>query len=446
MLALILSLSFFPSFFKFSHAPSGAVPLPEGIPSIGVGLAFERFPNGARAIAKEARWAPAVAIDFWFRAGSRYDPPGKWGMAHLLEHLLMRAGKVNLAIEALGGEANAVTSRDFVRFWALLPSDRFEEALTIFSKALSAPKFTREELEAEKRVVLREIEAIYEAPLSLALEAAFGVAYRHHPYGHPVEGTPKSLATITLGDLQAFHQERFLAPNLCIVVVGNVDRKRVLSLVREASSLFPSQELPHRGPIPVVWPKGVRKVTLRLPVESATVLVALPAPPVAEFDEVCSTDLALVLLAKGEGARLKRALLAEGGLAQSVGADFLTRIDPGLFCAYATCSLKNVPEVEAVLLKELKRLSQEEPSEQELKWAKGLLVGMFLMDSEGMTDMAGMLGFYETLGSHELALSYIERVMAVSAKEVTEVARRYLDPSRAVVVKILPKGGELKRQ
>lgn len=431
-MALLSVASFSPLF--------NALPVGEG-----AGIVYERLPSGARVIVREARWAPLVVVDFWLDAGSRYDPPGRWGVAHFLEHLLMRAGDgrggVNFSIESLGGVANAATSRDFVHFYALVPSVHFRRALFTMAEALANFRASPRDIEAERRVILREIKAVYEDPLKFALEAAFEVAYRSHPYGHPVEGTPKSLSLITSDVLRRFHRERYVAGGVCLVVVGDVDPEEALSVAREALRAFPQGSPPKGPPTLVGWPQKPQRLSFRLPVDRARVLLALPAPPVSRFDEVCAIDLALVLLSKGDVGRLRRALLSPG-LADSVGADFLTRRDPGLFCVYAVCAPGEVERVARIMALELERLGREGPSEEELRVAKGLLSGMFLMDTEGMVGMAGNLGFYETLASHKLALSYVERVMALGVEEVTSSVRRYLDPRRAVVVEILPRAEE----
>ena len=445
---VLISVVLFPPLFNALPWWEGAGAVLSDRGALSAGLLCERLPSGATVIVKEAKWAPVAVVDFWFDAGSRHDPPGRWGAAHFLEHLLMRGGDgkggVNFSIESLGGEANAATSRDFVHFYALVPSANFKRALSIMAEALANLRADQKSVEAVREVILREMKAVYEDPLRFALEAAFEAAYKSHPYGHPVEGTPRSLSLITPEVLQRLHRERYVAGNLCLVVVGDVDAEEALSTAREVLKVFPSDSPPQKPPTSVEWPQKPQRVSFRLPVNRARVLMALPAPSVSEFDDVCAIDLALVLLSKGDMARLRRALVDQG-LADEVGADFLTRRDPGLFCVYAVCAPERAEEVERRMAFEVGRLGREGPSEEELRAAKGLLSGMFLMDIEGMVGMAGNLGFYETLASHELALSYIGRLMALEPDEVAAVARRYLDPQRAVVVEVLPqkeRGGQ----
>lgn len=128
-------------------------------------------------------------------------------------------------------------------------------------------------------------------------------------------------------------------------------------------------------------------------------------------------------------------------MASSVGADFLTRRDPGLFCLYASCEKSKVEQVRKALESEIERLRNEPVPSEELELAKRLLLGLYAADNETFLDQAGTFGFYETLYSLQLAFSYPEEVSALTPEDLLRFARRYFDLSRKVVVTVLPKGG-----
>ncbi|RSS93852.1 insulinase family protein [Streptomyces sp. WAC05292] len=157
-------------------------------------------------------------------SGSRDDPDGLGGAAHLLEHLVMSlplAGGASFSerVERLGGRANAETGLEQMLYYAQVHADDADEAATLLLRAFTAPGFTQSALDDEREVVLQELAAAAADPADAVQDAVLAALFPGHPLGRPVGGDPRQLRAVTLDDIRAAHAALVNAP-AALTVVG----------------------------------------------------------------------------------------------------------------------------------------------------------------------------------------------------------------------------------
>ncbi|MFD2350418.1 M16 family metallopeptidase [Nonomuraea ferruginea] len=222
--------------------------------------------------------AAVTTVSVWLRAGSRHERPGVEGGTHLLEHILMQvpsAGgeRVIDLLEDLGGEANAITSREHLVLYARVPSEEAAAALDILARALAEPELSAPVLEAERKVVQEELRLAAADPLDVVHDIFFGLAYPGHPLGRPVGGTIEEVGRLELDALRDHHR-RFLG-SAGVVVCGGADPDDLLRVLDKGplAALPPWQESDPGEP--PAWGGG--REALRLNADTTGVVLGGPA-------------------------------------------------------------------------------------------------------------------------------------------------------------------------
>src|SRR5258706_6614189 len=176
----------------------------------------------------EMRDVRSLALGFFCKTGSADEPESKRGLSHFLEHLLFKRTKrrsplaIARAIDRLGGDADAFTTKEYTAFYAHTLDSKFSEALDLLGDVVLSPAFDSEDIERERGVILEEIGECNDAPDDLVHELFLRSFWRNHPLGEPILGTAESVRRITRSDILSFYRERYGAHNFIVSVAGHV--------------------------------------------------------------------------------------------------------------------------------------------------------------------------------------------------------------------------------
>ena len=202
----------------------------------------QTLPNGFEVLVREEPGQNVAELQIWVGAGSRDEPAGKEGVAHLFEHMIFKGtekhgvGEIARAVEAAGGEINAYTAPEHTVYHITIAAEFFTTAMDILADAVMNPSFDPLELEKEKLVVIEEIHRGNDNPSRTFSRDLFRTAYKVHPYGRTVIGTPESVAGISRQDMISFHRTWYVPGNMKMIAVGGV---RTGDVVESARRLFP---------------------------------------------------------------------------------------------------------------------------------------------------------------------------------------------------------------
>jgi zinc protease len=405
-----------------------------------------RLDNGLGILLVSDRSAPVVAYHTWLRVGSRHEPPGRTGMAHLFEHLMfnrtehLAAGELDQRMEALGGESNAATWVDWTFYHDVAPAAALPSLVELEAERMQHLVLDHDEVESEREVVLNERrERVDDDVEGRLAEEVYRLAFARHPYGHPTIGWREDIAAITIDDARAFYRTYYAPNNATLVVVGDFEPAAALGLIAAAYGPMAPAPIPTLL-IPAEPPQGgERRAQLALPVASERIVFGYKAPAQTHEDWIPLLVLNEILLG-GPSSRLYRELVVAHEVASSVQGALAPFSDPGLYELFVGMKRDQpAARAEDIVDRCLEAMRAAGPNAAELATAKNRLETEHWAELETADGKAEALGHHESTGGDHLQLFEVaRRVEAVSADDVVRVARRYLVTDARTLVVVTP--------
>ena len=410
--------------------------------------------NGMRVLSAVDNSSPTVAIQVWYHVGSKDDPAGRSGFAHLFEHIMFKATKnmksemMDRLTEDVGGNNNAFTNPDVTVYYEVVPSNYLETLLWAEADRLSGLTVDEPNFKSERSVVEEEFRQSYLAPPYGMLEYLIEQqSFTTHPYKRPTIGSIEDLDAASLEDVRAFHNTFYRPDNATLIVVGDFDPKQLDAWVDKyfASISKPAIPLPR---VTTREPERTaeRRIThyganVPLPAIAFTYLTPPEKNPDAEPLRVAAT-----ILAQGESSRLYRSLIYDQQVAQSADATPDLREDAGVFYFNVVLASGKKPEEgERALLTEIKKIQDAPVSKAELDKAKNQLVTNELRQRETSNGKALALGSSAVLlGDPNRVNTDLTKLQAVTAADVQRVMKKYFTNTNRLVIYYLPESAKTK--
>jgi zinc protease len=256
----------------------------EPMHALGPAVVESHLDNGARVLVSEQRNLPLIVIGIMVDAGSRWDPPDRAGVANLTADLLTEGTKTRSAatikqeIDALGGYLSVDADADYAVVQLRVLKSDVAHGIDLLSDILLHAALTDAELARRKEAALAQIRSQRDDPTTVAQIAFQGAIFGTGPYGHPVEGTERTVSPISRADVRAFYARYYRPAGASIVVVGDIGAAEAHALFAESLAQWRGWRTP---PASVVAPptKQVRidKPVTRRP--SFLAIVALRTAP-----------------------------------------------------------------------------------------------------------------------------------------------------------------------
>jgi len=422
------------------------------------GATETRFPfeqrtldNGMRVIVHPDDSAPLVATHLMYHVGSRNEPSGRRGFAHLFEHLLFQGsenvpeGEHFQRIQAAGGTLNGTTWFDRTNYYETLPSGDLDLALWLESDRMGffLPAITQAKLDNQRDVVKNERRQSYEnRPYGMAVETMLERVYPEgHPYRHPTIGYMEDLDAASLDDVRGWFESWYGPNNATLVISGAVDSADAFRRAERWFGEIPGRPTPERTAVPIVETGTPGEVVVRDKVSVPRVYLMFHAPPFPDpgfepADVLCS------LLAEGRSSRLYRALVYEQRVAADVSAFVWPSECVGMLWVVATGRPGvEAPELEAAVTDVLDQLRSSGPTEIELEGARNRARRQLVRQLDSVTRRADLLAHAAVLrGDPDYINQVFERYEKMPPDEVARAARTLLDPGRRSVVHVVPDG------
>jgi zinc protease len=402
--------------------------------------------NGLRVLLSEDHRSPVIALQLWYRVGSRHERVGLTGLSHYLEHMMFkgtpRYGPRAYAtlVEREGGEQNAYTTQDATVYYVNVGADRIDLVLDLEADRMRHLTLDPREIEAERKVILEERRTRTEDdPVGALGETFNAVAFTAHPYRLPIIGFMGDIERLAVEDLRGWYDTYYRPNNAILVAVGDFQATDLVERIRARFASIP------RGPEPpavrVVEPeqRGERRVWLKREAQLPVIFIGYPVPNHTSPDAY-ALDVLSVVLSGGRASRLYQRLVYGERLALDAGGDYSRlSVDPDTFTFYATALAgKSVEELERALMAEVARLQTELPSDEELQRAKNQIEAGFLFGQDSVGTRAGTLGRYELVGGWRLRDAFLPGIRAVSRDDVRRVAQRYFVRDRQTTAILVP--------
>jgi zinc protease len=424
------------------------------------GVRRETLPNGLTVLLREVRTAPLVSVWCWYRVGSRDEGPGRTGVSHWVEHMNFK-GTANIPrdqmkgiVERFGGMWNGYTWIDQTTYLETAGRHAVDQMLFIEAERMHNGLYEPAECESERTVIISELQGGENDPEQLLDIEVTATALRVHPYRHPTIGWIDDLRTMTRDDLYAHYRRYYVPNNATLVVVGDVDGEDVLQRAeRHFGAIAPGPQ-PSRLRVAEPPQLGERRVRIEREGTTAYLKLAYRGPAASDPDFFPMLVLDAVLTgAKGVNlwssfrgtppqrkARLYTALV-ERGLASVVSGALLPTSDPFLYTVSLTAVAGvDLDALESAALASLDRVRAGGVTEAEVARAGRQLLARLVFENDSVTNIAHQLGYFETVAGSGYFETLAERVVSVTADQVSEAARRRLDPALRTVGRFVPRG------
>ena len=406
-----------------------------------------RLGNGLTAVIMPDPSATSISYTTWFRVGSRDEdePAGQTGLAHLFEHLMFTqtkgqpVGAFDRAIEALGGNANAMTYYDFTAYVDNLPPGALARVAALEADRMLNLALDKRQVANERDVVIEERLGSVEDSVDGSLdELLYKQAFRKHPYRWPVIGWMKDIKAVTEAKALAFYRRFYRPDNAVVVIAGRVDEAAALEvLVRSYGGLGapPGVDTERAVAEPEHAPAREVRATLTRPVPADRLVIGYPAPGLAEADRA-AYELANEMLLGGPSSRLYRRLVVQTEMASSARGDVPPTRDPGLFAIWIQMAKGHAAgEADAIVREEIAALARGSFTTAELDKAKVRLETAFWRELGSSHGKADLLGQFEiACGDFRRLFGRADEIHRVTAAEVQGIATRYLSGPRSMVV------------
>ncbi|GAB3385070.1 M16 family metallopeptidase [Lysobacter fragariae] len=406
------------------------------------------LPNGLKVYAIRDTTTANVAVEVWYDVGSKDDPKGRSGFAHLFEHLLFKSTRnmpsetFDRMTEDVGGFNNAATADDFTFYYEVIPANHLQRLLWAEAERMGSLVVDEAVFKSERDVVKEEFRQRY---MARPYGKLFGLyvpqtSYDVHPYARPGIGNIDELNASTVDDVRAFHATYYRPDNAVLVVSGNFDPAQLDKWINQ---YFGPIKQPKRA-VPRVTAVEPARTAARdyLVYEPNTPLPAValtyPAPAAADADLPAMMVLDAIL-SKGDSSRLHQSLVYEQQLAAQAGTNFQPSKDAGVMTLLAIMADGKTADAGlAALRAQVARLRDGEVSAAELDEARNQLVTDSLRERETADGKASAVGFaaivYRSADRVNTLLGDLQRV---SAADVQRVARKYLDEKQSVAIRYL---------
>nr|WP_239140184.1 pitrilysin family protein [Actinoplanes capillaceus] len=391
------------------------------------------LPSGLRIITEAIPTTRSTALGIWVGIGSRDETPTLHGASHFLEHLLFKgthkrtALEISSQIEAVGGETNAFTTKEYTCYYARVLDADLPLAVDVLVDAVADSILDPADVETERGVILEEIAMHEDEPGDEVHDIFAEAIYGDHPLGRLISGTPDSISPMTRDQINRFYRRHYTAPEIVVAAAGNLDHAAVVRLVRKALAgtaldTGPGEPAQPRAGDKRVRVRKARNLVLHRDTEQAHIV--LGGPGVGRHDERrFALGVLNNVLGGGMSSRLFQEIREKRGLAYSVYSYAGHYADSGLVGVYAGCAPAKAREVLDLIRAELDRIAAHGITAEELVRGKGMAKGSYVLGLEDTGSRMSRLAKSELLHGDLMGVDeMLARVDGVTVDEVGAVA------------------------
>lgn len=425
---------------------NGAVDLPLGVPELEFRAAGDTLvrrsvlPSGIRVLSERVPGSRSATIGFWVAVGSRDEHPSDsghsatYGSTHFLEHLLFKGTErrsaldIAIAFDAVGGEHNAVTAKEYTCYYAKVQDRDLPMAVEVLADMFTSSILDPEEFESERRVILEELAMAGDDPADVASERFFEAVLGRHPLARPIGGDPETIGAAARDAVWEHYRANYRPQDLVVTIAGAVDHDRAVADLQTALGVA-GWRLDEAGapverrataPASLIGTSGLTVV--EKPNEQVNLVLGVPGL-VATDERRAVLSVLNTVFGSGMSSRLFQQIRERRGLAYSVYSFAPGYSDAGVFGMYAGCAPKNAATVAALMRTELERLAHHGVTTDEMERAVGYLGGSSALALEDSDTRMSRLGRAElALGEFADLDEALRRVARVTADDVQALA------------------------
>jgi len=397
----------------------------------------EVFPNGLTILTEEMPNLRSVTLGVWLKQGSRHEQPEENGVSHFIEHLLFKgterrtSAEIARTIDAIGGQCDAFTSKEYTCFYARVLDERLPVAIDLLSDIVLHPRFDAENIEKERKVIYEEIKMVEDSPDELVYDLFTESFWKAHPLGRPIQGTVESVAALGQDRLLKFFKEAYNPGSVVIAAAGNLQHERFMDQIHKAFAGMPA----NGGGRPIGPPDAHGGLATREKKDLEQLHLCLGVEAYKQGHEDRYVGYLLNTMLGGTmSSRLFQRIREERGLAYTVFSSINSFIDTGYLMVYAATRPGGGDDVIQHVCAELSRLKEIDIEDAELRAAKDHLKGSLMLGLESSSSRMSNLARQDIYYDRQFSLDEIAiGIDLVTRDDVQRLARTMLVSDRCTV-------------
>jgi len=405
------------------------------------------LPNGMIVLTRSNFNSASVVLSGYVVGGSQLDPLEKLGLANFTAKALMRGTAhhdfhaLHDALESVGASLGFGANVHTISFSGQALAEDLPLLVGLLGECLREPTFPLEQVERLRAQILTGLDIRNQDPSEMAELTFDSLLFPNHPYGRPEEGFHETVRAISREDLVTFHQRYFSPRGMVLVVVGAVSPQEVLEQV---ARVFGDWQFAEGWPVNSLPPATPPMQTIRrhvpLPGKVQTELVMGTLGPKRNHPDFLVASVGNNILGQfGMMGRIGEAVREKAGLAYYAMSSLHAWAEAGSWEINAGVNPANLERAIALIREEVQRFTREPVSEEELSDSQSHFIGRLPLSLESNAGVASALLSMER---YQLGLDYLqrlpERVRSITREHILEVARRYLDAERLIIVSAGP--------
>jgi predicted Zn-dependent peptidase len=415
---------------------------PRGTPS-AIELNRSEYSSGLRIVTEEMPGTRSVALGIWVDVGSRDERPGVAGTSHFLEHLLFKGTRTRTArdiaeaFDAVGGDLNAFTAKEYTCYYCRVRDQDLPMAVEFMSDMLQSSRLASSDVEAERQVILEEINMRDDDPGDLIHDLFAETLWKGHPLGRPVLGTRETIGSTTRDQIKRFYARLYRPEHFVVAAAGNLDHEELCSLVEATIDTGPrltagtSRTGRTGGDVPAASGSTLVKnrATEQAHISLGTNAYSRRDPQRFAFSVVNSA------LGGGMSSRLFQEIREKRGMAYSVYSYHSMFAETGVFAVYAGTTPSKAREVLAIVRREMDDIAGGGLTDEEMDRAKGHLKGGLVLSLEDTSGRMSRIGKSEISHGEILSVDEVlERTDAVTRQDAERTAAEVFGRPMALTV------------
>ncbi|HEY6628553.1 MAG TPA: pitrilysin family protein, partial [Acidimicrobiia bacterium] len=393
------------------------------------------LPNGIRVITEPMPSLRSIALGCWIDTGTRDELPNEHGASHFLEHLLFKgsetlsARQVSEIFDSIGAESNAFTSKENTCYWTRLLDQDLGTGFDVLAEMIQKPAFRQNEIDAERQVVIEEINMNEDDPDDVAFENFSIAMFSGHPLEAPVLGTRDSIRGMSRDDINGYWKRRYGAGSMVVAAAGSLDHEAVVEMVASRFGDWSGDSVDHEfaenAPVSSV------SITRRDTEQAHVVLGGMGLT--RSDDRRWAFEVMNHVVGSGMSSRLFREVREERGLAYAVYGFRLAYADAGAWGVYVGTTPSQTDTALNVIRDELSKVVADGITEEELERARGSMRGGLALSLEDPNSRMVRLGRDELSGMPHLSVGErLAKLEAVTLEDVQAIATDLFTGERVV--------------
>ncbi|HEY7162771.1 MAG TPA: pitrilysin family protein, partial [Acidobacteriota bacterium] len=385
--------------------------------------------NGLTILTESIEHLRSISLGVWLNKGSRDESPEDAGIYHFIEHMVFKGTEkrstyeIARIMDSIGGFNDAFTSKENTCFYAKILDEHLPIIFDIFSDILLYPRFDREDLERERKVVHEEFKMVEDNPSDLVHEIFLENFWAAHPLGRPILGTLNSVNALTPETLRERFLESYIPPNILISAAGNISHEKLMEAVQSYFT-FPGIKDAHvleNQPAPE--PRPMTLLRSKKDLEQAHLCIGAMGHS-SDHPDRYAAGVMNVILGGSMSSRLFQKIREEMALCYTVFSSMSSFNDAGYVSVYAGTSPEMTQTAAELIIKECKLLAKEAVSNDELENAKNHLKGSLILSLESSSNRMFSLARNEMIFGRQISTQEIlDEISKVTVDDVLRVSQ-----------------------